>query len=90
MQSHFQGKGMVQHVIVIYKNKQNKVGKSMSKAEEEEGGAQCADQIMGSMVLELKCKQRMCLQKVQRGCRFQCMAVFGVWCSQGLQRMTEG
>lgn len=41
------------------------------------------------MTLELKCKQEMCLQKMQRGCRFQCMSVFGVLCNKELQRKAE-
>lgn len=64
------------------KKKQNH-GVGRVKAEEE---AQCADHIVGSMVLEGKCKQRACLQKMQRGSRFQCMSVFGVLYSLWLQR----
>lgn len=46
------------------------------KAEKE--GTVCADQVICSMMQEVKCKQRVCLQEVQKGCRFQCMSVFGV------------
>lgn len=72
VQSHFQGRGMIQHVRVKkQKENKNRAGNEDDR-KVKEGEAQRADQIMCSMKLEVKCKQR---HTTQRGSRFQCMSV---------------